>query len=86
MVRCANVDRRDARAPHRRRVRGRLRGALVYAGVKTTEGVLAEALNLLGPLGWGVKAAITGTVTGMVGILFWGLCETPPAWLQPTAA
>jgi hypothetical protein len=61
-------------------------GALVYAGVKTTEGVLAEALNLLGPLGWGVKAAITGTVTGMVGILFWGLCETPPAWLQPTAA
>jgi hypothetical protein len=58
-------------------------GTLVYGGVKVTEGLLAEGLNLLGPLGWGVKAAITGSVTGVVGITFWMLCESPPEWLRP---
>src|ERR1700676_331604 len=61
-------------------------GVLVYTGVKATEGALGEALNLLGPLGWGLKATITGTVTSIVGALFWMLCETPPAWLKPKAA
>jgi hypothetical protein len=61
-------------------------GALVYGGVKVTEGLLAEALNLLGPLGWGVSAAITASVTGMVGLTFWMLCERAPAWLTAAAA
>jgi hypothetical protein len=58
-------------------------GLLVYAGVKATEALLAEGLNLLGPLGWGVSAVITGTVTATVGLVFWRLCEDPPAWLIP---
>jgi hypothetical protein len=59
-------------------------GLLVYAGVKTTEALLAEGLNFLGPLGWGVSAAITGTVTATVGLAFWRLCENPPPWLVPS--
>jgi hypothetical protein len=61
-------------------------GTLVYGGVKLTEGLLAEALNLLGPLGWGVKATITGSVTWIVGFSFWMLCESPPEWLKATLA
>jgi hypothetical protein len=61
-------------------------GMLVYGGVKLTEGLLAEGLNVLGPLGWGVKAMITGTVTGMVGFMFWMLCESPPEWLKARVA
>ncbi len=57
---------------------------LVYGGVKLTEGLLAAALSQLGPLGWGVPAAITGTVTGVVGLSFWMLCESPPPWLIPS--
>lgn len=62
-------------------------GALVYGGAKLAEGLLAEALNILGPLGWGISATITGSVTAMVGLTFWMLCESPPEWLaQPSMA
>ena len=59
---------------------------LVYAGVKVTEGLLAEALNAAGPAGWGISALITGSVTGAVGVAFWALCESPPVWLAPGLA
>jgi hypothetical protein len=58
-------------------------GLVVYGGVKVTEGLLAEAMNLLGPLGWAVSGVITGTVTGMVGFTFWAWCERAPRWLVP---
>lgn len=56
-------------------------GILVYGGVKLTEGLLAEALNLLGPHAWGISGAITVTVTSLVGLTFWRCCETSPEWL-----
>jgi hypothetical protein len=61
-------------------------GILVYGGVKLTEGLLAEALNLLGPIGWGISGTITGSVTCLVGLTFWAFCENPPPWLLPDPA
>jgi hypothetical protein len=61
-------------------------GVIIYGGVKVTEGLLAEAMNLLGPLGWAVSAVITGTVTCTVGFTFWAWCERAPRWLAPATA
>lgn len=47
--------------------------------------LLAEAMNLLGPLGWLVSAIITGSVTCTVGFTFWAWCERAPAWLTAKA-
>lgn len=61
-------------------------GTLVYGGVKLTEGLVHELLNFLGPLGFGIKGLITGSVSGLVGLSFWGICETSPEWLKPKTA
>ena len=61
-------------------------GLIIYGGVKITEGLLAEAMNLIGPLGWAVSAVITGTVTSTVGFTFWAWCERAPRWLAPAIA
>lgn len=61
-------------------------GLIIYGGVKVTEGLLAEAMNLLGPLGWAVSAVITGSVTCTVGFTFWAWCERAPRWLVPSIA
>jgi hypothetical protein len=62
-------------------------GALVYGGVKLTEGLLAEALNFLGPLGWGsplpsrvVSPPLWGLRSGRsVSLRHHGLCRAGPS-------
>lgn len=61
-------------------------GILIYAGVKTAEGLLAEAMNIFGPIGWSVSAVITGSVTITVGVAFWLLCEKQPVPLAARTA
>jgi len=46
-----------------------------YTGVKLTEGILAEVLNWVPFIGWGLSAVITGSVTASVGCAFWYLCD-----------
>lgn len=50
-------------------------GALVYGGMKLTEGLMAEALNFIPLAGWGISALITGSVTGMVGLSWAAVCD-----------
>ena len=46
-----------------------------YIAVKSTTVLLKEISNLFGPVGWGVAAAITGSVTGLLGAAWLWYCE-----------
>jgi hypothetical protein len=39
-----------------------------YGGVKLAEGIVAEAMNILGPVGWLLSAGVTASVTTAVGL------------------
>jgi hypothetical protein len=60
-------------------------GGVVYAGIKTMDWLANEFLQVVPVLGQGLAAAITGTVTGAFGALWWLACdeaykrETTPA-------
>ncbi len=47
-----------------------------YIAVKGTTALLTQISNLFGPLGWGVAAAITGSVTGLLGAAWLWSCES----------
>lgn len=47
-----------------------------YVGVKLTEGVVAEVLNWVPVIGWGLSGLITASVTATVGCGWWYLCDS----------
>jgi hypothetical protein len=51
-------------------------GTLLYGGIKVTESGLAEVLNFVPGVGWGVSGAITATVTLLVAGLFAMYCDS----------
>ncbi|GAB1544037.1 hypothetical protein NUACC21_67130 [Scytonema sp. NUACC21] len=46
-----------------------------YVVAKGTTAVLQEMTNWFGPLGWGVSAAISGSITGVVGAMWTLYCD-----------
>ena len=51
-------------------------GAIAYAGVKTTEGLVAEVLNFVPGLGWMVSGLVTAAVTSTVAGAWWLYCDS----------
>jgi uncharacterized membrane protein len=51
-------------------------GTLLYGGIKVTEAGLAEVLNFIPGIGWGVSGLITASVTALVAGLFAMYCDS----------
>ena len=51
-------------------------GTIAYAGVKVTEGVVAEVLNFVPGLGWMVSGLVTAAVTSTVAGAWWLFCDS----------
>jgi hypothetical protein len=51
-------------------------GTLLYGGIKVSESGLAEVLNFVPGVGWGISGLITASVTTMVGGLFAVYCDS----------
>jgi hypothetical protein len=46
-----------------------------YVASKATTAILKEIYNWTGPLGWGVTATITGSLTGLIGLAWAVYCD-----------
>ena len=53
---------------------------------KVSTALLKEVTNWLGPLGWGVSAAIAGSLSGLGGAIWMMYCDRHYLEMQPTAS
>ena len=51
-------------------------GGLGLVATKVGHVATDELLNLAGPIGWGVKAGIAGSLTASIGLVFLKFCES----------
>ncbi|MDJ0712649.1 MAG: hypothetical protein QNJ54_00310 [Prochloraceae cyanobacterium] len=50
-------------------------GGTTYLVLKSSSAIITEITNRFGPVGWGVSAAVTGSLTGLCGLAWLLYCD-----------